>query len=179
MRFSTHIKFHCQFLCRFPWKRSFLVQSPHENMHGVPSLACICWTLSRLCHWQIIIFWPGADMAWSTLGQDTIRGSSEGFVVRRAAENYWGPTQISLQKQPSWAWRAQSAGSGAYSVTDCCPASSRHWQDKEILFILTNFFVVSEEAWSFFVVKATSPLSSDGVFVWRKSFFFGIRDKSE
>lgn len=46
-----------------------------------------------------------------------------------------------------------SAGSGAYSVTDCCSASSRRWQDKEILFILTNFFVDREGAWSFLLLK--------------------------
>ena len=56
-----------------------------------------------------------------------------------------------------------SAGSGAYSVTDCCSASSRRWQDKEILFILTNFFVDREGAWSFLLLKLELPLSSAGL----------------
>lgn len=30
MRFSTHIKFHCQFLCRIPWKGSFLEINPRK-----------------------------------------------------------------------------------------------------------------------------------------------------
>ena len=158
-----------------------------------PTKICAVYQ-ARLEYWSLSLvtllvtdkssYSPCYDMAWSKpRGQDRLWGSSEGFIVDRAAENYWGPTQISLQKQPSWAWRAASAGSGAYSVTDCSSTSSR-WQDKEILFILTNFFCMDREgAWSFLLLRQhRMPLRSftHNVYCVREIHpGHRIRDKSE
>ena len=123
-------------------------------MHGVPSIAWICGPWAGLCHWQIIIFWPEADMAWSPLGQDTVRGSSEGFVVRLTAENYWGPTQISLQKQPSWAWRAVecrvwSIFGDWLLLRKFTPLTGQ----RNSVYFNQLFFVDREGAWSFLLLK--------------------------
>ena len=147
MRFSTHIKFHCQFLCRFPWKRSFLDILPQKYAKYKVKQECGPWLgyvtdkssysflsqkrwrdqwmqeqdrvrrgklwLAENVHVTCIL---ASDWSIEAGAGQSRAGEALKVLLVAAAEKYWGPTQISLQKQPSWVWRAASAGSGAYSV---------------------------------------------------------------
>ena len=157
MRFSSHIKFHCQFLCRFPWKRSFLKISPRKyaqctefslyllDLGPVMSLTNH-HILARSWH-GVIHSGPGHHQGklwrfccpprrWELLGANT------DFITKT--------TFLGLKGAVCRVWSIFGDWLLPRKFT---PLSN--WQDKEILFNINQHFLYidSEEAWSFLLLK--------------------------
>ena len=127
-------------------------------MHGVPSIACICWTLSRVMsltnHHILARSWHGVihsgpghhqgklwrfccpPRRWELLGANT------DFITKT--------TFLGLKGAVCRVWSIFGDWLLPRKFT---PLSN--WQDKEILFnINQNFlYIDSEEAWSFLLLK--------------------------
>ena len=172
MRFSTHIKFHCQFLCRFPWKRSFLDILPQKYAEYQVKQECGPWLgyvtdkssysflsqkrwrdqwmqeqdrvrrgklwLAENVHVTCIL---ASD--WSIeagAGQSRAGEALKVLLVVALLRNIGGQRRFRYKNNLPGFEGQLVPGLEHTQLTDCSSTSSRRWQDKEILFILTNFF---------------------------------------
>ena len=153
-------------------KKVIFGNHPHENMHGTKQCSNNLRTLSRVLMCLTNHHILNQARSWETRRDPhyyvmTDSGEALKVLLSTASaarwELLWANADFITKTTFLGLKDSRAAGLEHNTVTDCSSTSSRFWQDKEILFILTTFFcnnIGREGAWSFLLLKQHWGLSS-------------------